>query len=305
MTCAADPSPVLAPPGLDLPVSDLPVLDPPVLDHRPDIRLIAADMDGSLLDGEDRIDESLWPLLVELDRRGIVFCPASGRPYVNLAARFDRAATLGLAFIAENGAHVVRDGKAIAADLLEVEAVHALVRAARDVAAAGSDVGSVVCGLASAYVERSDDAFLAEVERYYTRLEVVDDLLEVRDDVLKFSVYDFGEVARTTAPAMAPLGSSVQLVVSGEHWLDAMSPTANKGVALRHLQDALGVTAEQTMAFGDYLNDLELLDAAVYSFAMDNAHPEVRARARYVAPANTRNGVARTIASVLGIALTA
>ena len=63
--------------------------------------------------------------------------------------------------------------------------------------------------------------------------------------------------------------------------------------------------ATQTMAFGDYLNDLELLDAAAYSFAMDNAHPEVRARARYVAPANTRNGVARTIASVLGIALTA
>jgi hypothetical protein len=128
---------------------------------------------------------------------------------------------------------------------------------------------------------------------------VVDDLLDVRDDVLKFSVYDFGNVQDTTAPAMTRLPPSVQVVVSGEHWLDAMSSTANKGVALRHLQDSLGVTPEQTMAFGDFLNDLGLLDAAAWSFAMDNAHPQVRAHARFVAPSNNRNGVVRTIVAAL------
>ena len=80
-----------------------------------------------------------------------------------------------------------------------------------------------------------------------------------------------------------------------------MNPVADKGLALRHVQDTLGVTREQTMAFGDYFNDVGLLDAAHWSFAMDNAHPEVRAHARFVAPANTANGVVRTIRSVLGL----
>ena len=60
------------------------------------------------------------------------------------------------------------------------------------------------------------------------------------------------------------------------------------------------------MVFGDYLNDLERLDAADWSFAMANAHPEVVRRARHMAPSNDNNdnndnGVLRTIARVLGL----
>ena len=50
-----------------------------ILDHVPDIRLIACDMDGTLLDDEDAIDDEFWPLVDQLQAREIVFCPASGR----------------------------------------------------------------------------------------------------------------------------------------------------------------------------------------------------------------------------------
>jgi len=43
------------------------------------------------------------------------------------------------------------------------------------------------------------------------------------------------------------------------------------------------------MAFGDFLNDLEMMDAATYSFAMANAHPRLKERARWVAPTNNAN----------------
>jgi len=55
------------------------------------------------------------------------------------------------------------------------------------------------------------------------------------------------------------------------------------------------------MVLGDFLNDLEMMDAGECWFAMAYAHPALRTRARYVAPSNTQNGVVRTIASVLGI----
>ena len=83
-----------------------------------------------------------------------------------------------------------------------------------------------------------------------------------------------------------------------------MDPHANKGSGIRHIQQALGITRDQTMVFGDFLNDLEMMDEATYSFAMANAHPELAARARFRAPGNTDNGVVRTIKSVLGLGVT-
>ena len=89
--------------------------------------------------------------------------------------------------------------------------------------------------------------------------------------------------------------------MSGPHWVDVLSPTANKGRAVRRLQEELGVTPDQTMVFGDFLNDLEMMDAATYSFAMANAHPLLKERANWVAPTNNANGVVRTIRTVLGL----
>ena len=89
--------------------------------------------------------------------------------------------------------------------------------------------------------------------------------------------------------------------MSGAHWVDVLSPTANKGRPIREVQKALGVTPDQTMVFGDFLNDLEMMDAATYSFAMANAHPLLKERARWVAPTNNANGVVRTIRTALGL----
>ena len=270
-----------------------PVLDPPTFDHVPDIRLIAVDMDGSLLDDEKRIDDSFWPLLDELDSRGIALCPASGRQFAALRQQLGRPE---LVYIAENGAYVVRDDVEVSSETLALGTAREAIGLLR--AADHLDVGTVLCGKRSAYIERTDDAFLSQVRPYYVRLEQVGDLLAVEDEILKVAVHDFGPVEDGAGPLLARFEGAV---VSGEHWVDVMNPVADKGLALKHVQDALGVTRSQTMAFGDYFNDIGLLDAAQWSFAMDNAHPAVREHARFIAPANTRNGVVRTIASVLGL----
>lgn len=275
-----------------------PVLEPPVLPEVPDVRLVALDLDGSLLDDDKRIHPTFWPLLDELLARGVTVCPASGRQYATLRAQLGRD---DLVYVAENGAYVVRDGVELSADTLARAVAHDAIDVVRAEAAAGLDVGTVLCGKRSAYVERTDAAFLAQCEPYYALLEVVDDLRAVDDDVLKVAVYDFGPAEQGAGPALSELRREARVVVSGEHWVDVMSRTVDKGAALRAVQDALGVTREQTMAFGDYFNDLGMLDAAAWSFAMDNAHPQVRAHARFVAPSNNANGVVRTIVAALGL----
>ncbi|MFR9726426.1 Cof-type HAD-IIB family hydrolase [Streptomyces sp. MS19] len=268
----------------------------------PDIRLIVTDMDGTLLDGEGRVPDAFWPLLAELERRGIVLSPASGRQYATLAALF-AGADDGMVYIAENGAYVVRDGAEVSSEPLDPAVPVRVVRSVRQLAADGVDVGTVVCGKRAAYVERSDDAFLAEVAKYYAERRVVPDLTAVDDEVLKVALFDFGSAERTTAPALKPLAATHQVVVSSEKWIDVMNQGVDKGGAVRGLQRALGVTPAQTMAFGDYLNDLEMLDAAEWSYAMADAHPEVLRRARQVAPSHRDNGVLRTIARVLDLPL--
>ncbi|MFI1761077.1 Cof-type HAD-IIB family hydrolase [Streptomyces sp. NPDC020800] len=266
------------------------------------IRLVVTDMDGTLLDDDKRLPDGLWPMLAELRRRGVLFSPASGRQYATLARQFAEVAE-GMVFIAENGTHVVRDGVELSSDPLERSVAGDLARTVRRLRADGVDVGAVVCGKRSAYVERSDEPFLAEVRKYYVEHRIVEDVTAVEDDVIKVALFDFGPAERTTAPALEAFAATHQVVVSGEHWVDVMNRTADKGAALRGLQRELGITPAQTMVFGDYLNDLEMLDAAEWSFAMANAHPEVLRRARHLAPSNNDNGVLRTVAEVLGIPL--
>ncbi|GAA5026178.1 Cof-type HAD-IIB family hydrolase [Microbacterium fluvii] len=267
----------------------------------PDIRLIAADMDGTLLLPGGRIPDRLWALLRRLDERGIAFAPASGRQLATLQSMF--AGVDGeLDYIAENGAYVVRGDEEVSSDAMDQSVVAAVVGRIRSLVQDGElRAGLVICGKRSAHIESTEPDFVAEVERYYAKLSTTDDLLAVDDQVLKLAVYDFDGGEAHTAPAFADFEKTHQVVVSGAHWVDIMNATVNKGVALQNLQRALGITPAQTMAFGDYLNDVELLKSADWSYAMDNAHPDVQAVARHRAPSNADEGVIEVIEQLLDL----
>ena len=262
-------------------------------------RLVVADMDGTLLDGDGQVPERLWSLLAEMRGAGVTFAPASGRQYATLAHMFDRASD-GMVFIAENGAYVVRDERELSSTGLDRPTVVAAVDALRTFYDRGAaDLGVVVCGKRSAYVERGDRAFLDQAAPYYRELARVEDVLAVDDDIVKVAVFDFGDPVTGAAAALAPFRDTHQVVVSGHHWVDLMGAGVNKGVAVRRLQERLGVTRAETVVFGDYLNDLEMLDEAAGSFAVANAHPEVLERASFRAPSNVEHGVLTTIQGLL------
>ena len=110
-----------------------------------DIRLVVADMDGTLLDERSRIPDGFWPMLARLKRRGVEFVPAS-----------------------ENGNVVALDGKVVEVHGVDLDVTRHVIDLVDDAAASGEhNVGLVVCGLKSAYVQRSDKPFLDEVGKYY------------------------------------------------------------------------------------------------------------------------------------------
>lgn len=265
---------------------------------RADIRLIAVDMDGTLLLPDGSVPETLWPLLERLHDRDIAFAPASGRQLATLQAMF-AGVDAELDYIAENGAHVVRGETVVSTDTLAPEFVASVVARLRALDADGVRLGIVLCGRRAAHIEDTDPVFVAEVEKYYRALDVTDDLLAVDDEVLKIAIYDFAGGEDHSAPRLADLAETHQVIVSGLHWVDIMNRGVDKGVALRRLQRALGVTPAQTAAFGDYLNDLQMLEAADHSYAMADAHPDVAAVARFRAPSNAEAGVVSVIEQLI------
>ena len=288
------------------------------------IRLVAVDMDGTLLDDEKNFPPGLDELLDHLEQRGVVFVPASGRQVWTLIDMFPERP--GLTFIGENGAIVMRDGREISSAPLDLATVRESVRlirqyalprpgatAAREDAGEGSlrenfDGGLVVCGKNCAYVERTDEAFLAAVAPYYTRTQCVDDLMRVIDDIeqgrmdeaiIKLAVYSAGDVTALADQTLGRFARSHQFAISAANWADLQDRGVDKGRALRALQDYLGVTPGQTAVFGDAGNDLSMIAQAEFSFAMENASADVRAAARFLAPSNNEAGVVQVLRALL------
>ena len=269
-----------------------------------DIAMVVADMDGTLLDGDSRIPEGFWPLLARLQRAGIEFVPASGRQIFTLRDMFGNAMPTG-SFIAENGNLVVARGRTTGVTALPAHAVVQMIDllAGADLPQ-GHDVGMVVCGEHGAYTNRKDTPFVDECRKYYHRLAFLDDLHKAvmgphADRILKVAVFDFGDVRVPADTLFAPLRDRYQVVVSGAHWVDIMDARTDKRRGVVALQEQLGITPAQTMVFGDYLNDLQMLGAGEWSFAMANAYPDLLREARYIAPANTEYGVLRIIDAML------
>ena len=288
------------------------------------IRLVAVDMDGTLLDDEKNFPPGLDELLDHLEQRGVVFVPASGRQVWTLIDMFPERP--GLTFIGENGAVVMRDGREISSAPLDLATVRESVRlvrqyalprpgatAAREDAGEGSlrenfDGGLVVCGKNCAYVERTDEAFLAAVAPYYTRTQCVDDLVKVIDDIeqgrideaiIKLAVYSAGDVTALADQTLGRFARSHQFAISAANWADLQDRGVDKGRALRALQEYLGVTPGQTAVFGDAGNDLSMIAQAEFSFAMENASADVRAAARFLAPSNNEAGVVKVLQVLL------
>ncbi|EMF7364811.1 HAD family hydrolase [Vibrio vulnificus] len=257
----------------------------------PEIKFIAADMDGTLLDESGQLDPLFFELFQALDKRGILFSAASGRQYYSLLETF-KPIKDQMMFIAENGTLVMHRGKELYSCVLDDKNIVEIIRAARSVK--GAHI--VLCGKDSAYVETDDSRALQEISKYYHRCQSVTDLLAVKGPFIKVAICHFDGAQEQIFPTMnAAFGQTHQVVISAKIWLDVMHAEASKGAAIKHLQQTLGFTYEQTMSFGDYLNDVEMLEQSYHSYAMANAHPEVKALARFIAPSNEESGVLQVI----------
>jgi Cof subfamily protein (haloacid dehalogenase superfamily) len=259
-----------------------------------DIRLVATDMDGTLLNSKHEVHESFYPAFRRLKEHGIVFVAASGRQYYNLTKTLDLIKD-EVIFAAENGSYVMFQGEEIHVQATDPVIVKELIRISENI----PDSYPIICGKKKAYVQDDHPDFINHLKLYFERYEIVDDLQKIDDDqFLKFTLCDLAGSEVNSYPHYKQFEEQLQVKVSGPIWLDISHKKANKGRAMEVIQEKFNVTPEQTMVFGDYLNDLEMLQKAHYSYAMANAHPDVKKIARFIAKSNDENGVVEILSGL-------
>ena len=276
--------------------SGMPPAPVPEVEQRP--RLVATDLDGTLLrpDGSvsDRTRRAVWGLADQ----GISFVIVTARPPRWLHALADLVGPHGAAVCA-NGAFVydvagrtVRDVHGIP-DALVTELVGEL-RAAVPGVRFGAERASgamVEPGYPGADLDgRAEAVLVAPIQD--RGAEPVGKLLAVAPD------WDGGAFLDRVASVV---GDRAHLAYSGAHGLaEITGPGVTKAAGLARWAGGLGIGPADVWAFGDMPNDLPMLRWAGRSYAVANAHPDVLAAASHRCPANSHDGVAWALERLVG-----
>ena len=252
-------------------------------------------MDGTLLDENGELNKEFFVIFKRLVEKEIKFVVASGRQYNKLSSIF-KSINDDIIYIAENGTIVKYREKELYSSTLDREETMDLVKDIKDI----DGTFLVLCGKNCAYTNIDKKEFITEIEKYYSSYKIVKDFTTIEDEFIKIAVYDTKGVLNNSLPALSSKWKNkYQLTASSLVWLDIYNNEANKGVAINMIQKKFKITPEETMAFGDYYNDVEMLKAAYHSYAMENAPVGVKKHANFMAKSNMENGVLEVIKRVV------
>ncbi|WP_316928853.1 Cof-type HAD-IIB family hydrolase [Gaetbulibacter saemankumensis] len=251
------------------------------------VKLVVSDMDGTLLNNDSNVSPRFFNQFNILKKQNIHFVAASGRQYQSILDKLDLIKD-DISIIAENGGIMKFRNKEHILLQLTPDDINTSVNLLRQIPGAYI----VLCGRKSAYIETSNLDFVSKFRNYYSEYQIVENLTTVNDDVfLKIAVFHFESSEAHILPTAQVLSNKLQVIVSGQNWLDISHAEANKAYALKILQKELGVSKSETMIFGDYNNDLQMLNLGYFSYAMQNAHAEVKKVARFETKSNSEEGV--------------
>ena len=274
-----------------------------------DIKIIALDLDGTLLDSQKRLSERNRKALEKAAANGALVVPTTGRffglmpeeiralPFVRYAITINGAQV----YDRETDAAIVREeipiDRAIAVlELLDrYDVIYDCYR---------QNWGWMTASLQAKAEGYATDAHYLKMVRDFRKPvpELKAYLRETAEaggvqKIMLFSPLEDREL-RINAAIRADLAERFpEIKVTSSCWnnLELNLDSANKGQSLRRFAEHLGLTLQNCISFGDGLNDLSMIEAAGVGVAMANAVPEIKAAAQYVTSSNDEDGVAAAL----------
>ena len=261
------------------------------------IKLIATDMDGTLLDPKGQVDlPRLEKILDQLDERGIRFVIATGNE-IHRVKQLLGHLTERVVLIVANGARIFEGNQLLQAQTWDDDMVN---RALEFFKGRECQEQFVVTSMNGGFVKEGTvftelENFMTPemIELFYQRMNFVEKLeSHLFGGVLKMSLVVGEERSDSVLEEINQLfNGSVQAVSSGYGCIDILQSGIHKAWALQELLKRWDIKAEEIMAFGDSENDVEMLQLAGIAYAMENADDKAKAVATDFAPSNSQAGV--------------
>lgn len=262
-----------------------------------------SDMDGTFLTSDKRISEASWAALDAIHAAGMYFVPCTARAFNGLDPQLLAHPAVRYV-VASNGASVVdlATEQEIHAVHMTLEHVMAIYQVARDFEDTTFDVfAGGACYAHRSRYDRLDEfagklSTLSSLQANRTPYdEPTEEFLPTLTDFERITIYWKDPQDRDALMAAFSQDQKLAIVRSVPNNLELSDPAATKGGALSWLCEHLGMTAADAVAFGDYINDISMIEAAGCGVAMQNAADEAKAAADLVTVTNDEDGVARVI----------
>ncbi len=261
----------------------------------PPIRMIATDIDGTMLRPDGTLSPAVRQALHEAAAAGIHVVPATGRPFI-IATDILEALGLDEYWIFANGAVTWHHGRS--------ETVRGFWMQPSEVRQIVERIRARLPGAGFAVEFDTEAIFESGFEQIVPvsgPLNAVDDVLEVLDrpvqKVLAFD-HDTGVDQLYDSVAAAVEGVGVPSY-SGLPFVEVAAALVTKAMAVAELAADLGVDQREVAAFGDYHNDVSMLRWAGRGYAMGNATDDAKAAADHVIGTNADDGLATQVRSLL------
>ena len=250
------------------------------------IRLIASDMDGTLLDENSQVPPETYDLILALREKGVRFAASSGRRYDKLCEFFAPVVDK-MDFVASNGAQVYAEGKLIDREVFSHLAEKRLTYTV-------SLFGSMHLALfdrTKSFLLEDESIFIRELDKDLPNIERIWDLPDPSVNILKASIFCDDNVMDCAYVLSRELGDEFVFAPSGEHWIDVMQRGISKATGIHQVMDHYGIRAEEVMAFGDSMNDYEIVRMVGCGCSMANGRPALKAVADKIVGFNYEQGV--------------
>lgn len=245
------------------------------------VRLLVSDVDGTLVqEGNSVLNPEYFSTILALKEKGIQVVVASGRPYPSIASLFAPVKD-AIWFIADGGATMKTTGGLESIGNIPEAWARELWRDISQV----PEAEGMICGPEMVYIP-FEDSFMCKIVRdgYKMNLTYQKGWEDFPTEATgKISLFCKEGIEEKSAQYLIPKWKDkLYMVIAGEWWLDCMMPNINKGSALQRIMDDYGYKAEEIVAFGDNMNDLEMITLAGKGLAVSSAREEVKQAANGV-----------------------
>ncbi|MBN6188333.1 HAD family phosphatase [Aneurinibacillus sp. BA2021] len=252
-------------------------------------KLAAIDIDGTLLNDDYKITEANKAALQAAEEEGVSIVLCSGRAPHSVTPLLKEIGIDGY-YICHNGAvtsHSKTNEVLHEAGFLMSSMKHVLNYCRKE------NIHTDFCTTFDMYTESLErEDVRAMYAKYLSQPTLLADALSLKDKLVKFTLFGPSEQLDKAYADLRSMNLPLRTLRSGPFYIDLIDQAASKGAALHRLAQHLGVSLQNTIAIGNYYNDLDMITMAGVGVAVGNAPQDVQEQANLIVASNNESGVA-------------